>query len=162
VTPGDDARRTRLVLLAFVCATLAGQDAVTIKTGPHDTARPLSTLVSQLRKREHVPISYEDPRYGKRTDMQGPEIAFKYSARDLERPNGAELTVDRMLREYAASGGLIFGVKKEAMRLYVVPEEVISGNNGKYHAVPGYDLVTGWGSPTGPNLINALTRTNAQ
>jgi hypothetical protein len=27
----------------------------------------------------------------------------------------------------------------------------------KYSAVTGYDLVTGWGSPNGSNLITALT-----
>jgi subtilase family serine protease len=32
----------------------------------------------------------------------------------------------------------------------------ISGSNGKYFAVKGYDLVTGWGSPEGVNLIDAL------
>ena len=31
-----------------------------------------------------------------------------------------------------------------------------SGNNGKYNAVAGFDLVTGWGSPTGVDLIDAL------
>jgi hypothetical protein len=44
--------------------------------------------------------------------------------------------------------------------------DIISGsnNNGEpspndvsYNAVVGYDLVTGWGSPNGQNLINALT-----
>jgi subtilase family serine protease len=34
--------------------------------------------------------------------------------------------------------------------------DITSGNNGKYKAVIGYDLVTGWGSPNGPNLIDAL------
>src|SRR4029077_4033596 len=39
--------------------------------------------------------------------------------------------------------------------------DITSGNNnngkGKsYNAVVGYDLVTGWGSPNGVNLINAL------
>ena len=39
--------------------------------------------------------------------------------------------------------------------------DITSGNNnngkGKsYNAVTGYDLVTGWGSPIGQNLINAL------
>jgi Pro-kumamolisin, activation domain/Viral BACON domain len=28
-----------------------------------------------------------------------------------------------------------------------------------YYAVPGYDLCTGWGTPNGPNLINALAPT---
>jgi subtilase family serine protease len=34
--------------------------------------------------------------------------------------------------------------------------DITSGNNGGYNAVTGYDLVTGWGSPKGPALINAL------
>jgi subtilase family serine protease len=33
--------------------------------------------------------------------------------------------------------------------------DITSGNNG-FSAVAGYDLVTGWGSPNGPGLINAL------
>jgi subtilase family serine protease len=40
-----------------------------------------------------------------------------------------------------------------------------SNNNGKgqsYNAVIGYDLVTGWGSPNGQNLINALTGPKTQ
>lgn len=39
--------------------------------------------------------------------------------------------------------------------------DITSGNNGTNYAgflaVSGYDLVTGWGSPNGQNLINALT-----
>lgn len=34
--------------------------------------------------------------------------------------------------------------------------DIIKGSNGKYSAVTGYDLVTGWGSPNGPKLIKAL------
>src|ERR1035441_3205407 len=34
--------------------------------------------------------------------------------------------------------------------------DVTSGSNGKYSAVTGYDLVTGWGSFVGPNLLAAL------
>ncbi len=34
--------------------------------------------------------------------------------------------------------------------------DITSGSNGKYSAVPGYDLVTGWGSFDGPNLIRTL------
>jgi len=34
--------------------------------------------------------------------------------------------------------------------------DVVRGSNGKYAAVAGYDLVTGWGSFDGPNLIDAL------
>jgi len=40
--------------------------------------------------------------------------------------------------------------------------DITSGNNNNgigqsYNAATGYDLVTGWGSPTGQNLINALS-----
>jgi subtilase family serine protease len=34
--------------------------------------------------------------------------------------------------------------------------DITSGSNGAYSAVTGYDLVTGWGSPNGPNLIDSL------
>jgi kumamolisin len=34
--------------------------------------------------------------------------------------------------------------------------DITSGNNGKYSAVQEFDLVTGWGSPNGVNLINSL------
>jgi len=34
--------------------------------------------------------------------------------------------------------------------------DVSSGSNGEFNSVGGYDLVTGWGSPAGQNLINAL------
>ena len=37
--------------------------------------------------------------------------------------------------------------------------DVSSGTSGSFSAVPGYDLVTGWGSPNGTGLINALTAT---
>jgi subtilase family serine protease len=34
--------------------------------------------------------------------------------------------------------------------------DITSGSNGRYSAVVGYDLITGWGSPKGVNLIDAL------
>ena len=34
--------------------------------------------------------------------------------------------------------------------------DITSGQNGDFSAVQGYDLVTGWGSPTGQGLIDAL------
>jgi hypothetical protein len=37
--------------------------------------------------------------------------------------------------------------------------DVTSGTSGSYSAVGGYDLVTGWGSPKGAGLINALAPT---
>jgi xanthomonalisin len=38
--------------------------------------------------------------------------------------------------------------------------DIISGSNGGYSAVAGYDLVTGWGSPQGVNLIKTLAPAN--
>jgi subtilase family serine protease len=38
--------------------------------------------------------------------------------------------------------------------------DIVSGTSGSYSAVAGYDLVTGWGSPNGTGLINALAPTS--
>lgn len=38
--------------------------------------------------------------------------------------------------------------------------DIVSGSNG-YSALPGYDLATGWGTPTGQPLINSLTSTSS-
>jgi hypothetical protein len=103
---------------------LVSQVSLEIRPDPNDPAHPLSSLVRQLRTSEHLPISYEDPRYSKPQDMREPNISFRYSGRDLEAPDGGELTLDRMLREYLVAGGLTFAAKQEAMRLSVVPEEV--------------------------------------
>jgi kumamolisin len=35
--------------------------------------------------------------------------------------------------------------------------DVTSGDNGSYTAGPGWDAVTGWGSPNAYNLVHALT-----
>ena len=37
-----------------------------------------------------------------------------------------------------------------------------SGTGSGFNAVPGYDLVTGWGSPAGASLINLLAGSNAK
>jgi kumamolisin len=37
--------------------------------------------------------------------------------------------------------------------------DITSGTSGSFSAVTGYDLVTGWGSPNGTGLINALAPT---
>jgi hypothetical protein len=38
--------------------------------------------------------------------------------------------------------------------------DIASGTSGSYSAGTGYDLVTGWGSPNGQNLINTLAPTS--
>jgi kumamolisin len=35
--------------------------------------------------------------------------------------------------------------------------DVTSGSNGTWHAGPGWDPVTGWGSPDAYQLVSALT-----
>ena len=35
--------------------------------------------------------------------------------------------------------------------------DITTGNNAGFNALPGYDLATGWGSPAGQPLINSLT-----
>ena len=39
--------------------------------------------------------------------------------------------------------------------------DITSGTSGSFSSTTGYDLVTGWGSPNGPALINALAPTSA-
>ena len=40
--------------------------------------------------------------------------------------------------------------------------DIVTGSNHKYDAVAGYDLCTGWGTPTGSNTINALLGTGTK
>jgi kumamolisin len=37
-----------------------------------------------------------------------------------------------------------------------VTHEILTGDNGAYHAGPGWNPVTGWGSPSGGELARAL------
>ncbi len=54
---------------AFVAAPLLGtfflvataQDSVTITSDPRDLSRPISSLINQIRQREKVSVTYEDP-----------------------------------------------------------------------------------------------------
>jgi subtilase family serine protease len=47
----------------------------------------------------------------------------------------------------------IFGVETDYDNIF---HDITSGTSGKYSAVKGYDLVTGWGSPRRDGLIKAL------
>ena len=38
----------------------------------------------------------------------------------------------------------------------VIGSNTWPGSSNMFYAVPGYDLCTGWGTPAGSNLINAL------
>jgi len=66
-------------------------------------------------------------------------------------------------QQLAASGGATIGFLNPTIYRIGVGanydsefHDIISGSNGKYSAVTGFDLVTGWGSMIGPNLINLL------
>lgn len=50
---------------------------------------------------------------------------------------------------------LIYGLANGPKRTAVF-HDVTSGSNGAYTAGPGWDAVTGWGSPNAYNLVNAL------
>ena len=64
----------------------------------------------------------------------------------------------------AANGHATLGFINPAIYSYGTASgyfhDVTSGTSGSYSAVSGYDLVTGWGSPNGTGLINALAATS--
>jgi kumamolisin len=70
-------------------------------------------------------------------------------------------------QQAAANGNATLGFINPAIYPYGVGSgysadfhDVTSGTSGSYSAVSGYDLVTGWGSPNGTGLINALAGTS--
>ena len=79
-----------------------------------------------------------------------------------------------LVNQQAVSAGLTSGLGFIDLALYTIGQgpdydsdfhDIVSGNNDccgqsvYWNAVPGYDLVTGWGSPNGQNLIDALVPT---
>jgi hypothetical protein len=65
-------RRLILFLIAvglFVCRSVC-RESVTISSDPNDLSRPISTLIDQIRKREKISITYEDPRYENSADIE--------------------------------------------------------------------------------------------
>src|SRR5271166_2202711 len=114
------------MFFCLVPLSIAAQDAVAITSDSRDLSRPVSTLISQLRQREKVSVSYEDPRYINPADIEdvtakvagdrlgttdsggrrimvprGHDVTFVYAPRDARDPEGARKTIARMLQEYA-------------------------------------------------------------
>ena len=116
-------RCAAFLFLALLAPLAFAQDSITVTSDPRDLARPVSALLNQLRKRERISVTYEDPRYAKRDDMGRKAVSFTYSAEELHGPEGPEIVVARMLREHGASGGLTFTVVREGSRLHVLPSE---------------------------------------
>jgi hypothetical protein len=102
-----------LILMGCPALGAAAQDSVTITSDPRDLSRPISTLLNQLRQRDKIPVTYEDPRYSNRADIQdvtyqvaknlspaeekfgtrilgpsGKAISFVYAPADLRTPEG--------------------------------------------------------------------------
>lgn len=70
-------------------------------------------------------------------------------------------------QQAVASGGKTLGfINPTIYQQNVTPaygtdfHDITSGTSGSFSAVTGYDLVTGWGSPNGTGLINALAPTS--
>jgi hypothetical protein len=145
-----------VIVVAFCGSTSVAQDSVTIASDPKDLSRPVSTLLNQLRKREKISVTYEDPRYSNNSDIEdvttevaknlseaekkygqrilipkGHPATFVYSPQDVRTPDGAEKTIARMLSEYEALGGPNFIVMRDGIRLHVVPGEVVNARGGQ-------------------------------
>jgi hypothetical protein len=144
----------RMIALLFVvgtfCSLAGGQNSVTITTDDRDLSRPVSTLINQIRKRERVSITYEDPRYANSAELddvtdkvskspdverryepriivpKGHPLTFVYSPSSLHDQDAAKATIERMLQEYSSLGGSVFAVRSDGIRLQVVPREVLN------------------------------------
>jgi hypothetical protein len=144
--------RTTILLAALIflfSSCIVAQESVTISSGTDDISRPISTLLDQLRKREKISVTYEDPRYSNSADIEditskvarnvseaeknghrtvvprGRRITFVYVPNDFRTPDGVEATIARMLQEYRTLGGPTFGVIRDGSRLHVVPIDVL-------------------------------------
>lgn len=137
-----------VIVLALGFANLASaQNELTI-SAPNGDARPISTILAQLRKAQGLSITYEDPRYRFAGDLQdvteqvrrvddteassraerivvpkGKPFTFVYSAKDVSTGSGSLKTIRRMLSEYARIGGPVFAATDDGKRLHVVPQQ---------------------------------------
>ncbi|MEP7044415.1 MAG: S53 family peptidase, partial [Dokdonella sp.] len=90
------------------------------------------------------------------------QLALGYGGTSFAAPRWSGFIA--LVNEQAiANGGAPVGFVNPALYNIGVSADVAndfhdpaSGSNGGFHAVAGYDLVTGWGSPNGANLIGAL------
>jgi hypothetical protein len=140
-----------VALAALFGSTVVAQNGVTIISDPNDLSRPISTILAQLRKREKISLTYEDPCYANVADIQdvtpqvarnispsemerrprilvpkGRAVTFVYIPQDMRSPDDAMATIERLLREYEALGGPTFTVTRDGVRFHVVPSEVLN------------------------------------
>jgi hypothetical protein len=143
-----NAFQAALLLGTFFLVATA-QDSVTITSDPRDLSHPISSLINQIRQREKVSVTYEDPRYLNPADTEdvtaeaskgselekaygprmlvpkGHPVTFVYAPARMNGPGGAKATIERMLQEYASVGGPVFAAIGDDVRLHVVPREVL-------------------------------------
>jgi hypothetical protein len=148
-------RHALLSALVAIGSTLyvAAQSSTTITTDPRDLSRPISTLIVQMRQREKISITYEDPRYSNAADIEevtadvskgtektygprilvpkGHAITFVYAPTDVGSPEAMKAAIERMLREYSSLGGPAFVVESDGVRLHVLPSEVLNFNDDR-------------------------------
>jgi hypothetical protein len=138
-----------VMLVGLSSSSSLAQDSVTITSDPNDLSRPISTLLGQLRQRDKIAVTYEDPRYSNSSEIQdvtsevarnvsevqkkygprtlvpkGKAFNFVYTPQDLRTLKGAEDTIARMLQEYGTLGGSTFAVVRDGVRLHVLPKMV--------------------------------------
>jgi len=171
-----------VVLAAFFGSAALAQESVTITTDPNDLARPISTLLDQLRAREKVSVTYEDPRYSNSSDIEdvtakiartpagvvksphrsivpkGRAISFVYAPHDFHSAQGAETALARMLQEYQTLGGPTFSVVGDHTRLHVVPAYVLDaeGNRARQGSILDTVITISAGPRDGGQLLQAI------
>jgi hypothetical protein len=157
-------RRTSLfVILAFFCVSFGvAQDSITIASDPKDLSRPVSTLLKQLRQREKISLTYEDPHYSNTSDIEdatvevaknlsaaekeygprilipkGHPITFVYTPRDFGTAARTKATLTRMLQEYSSLGGPAFTVVGDGIRFHILPDQVLdtAGNRVRQDSI---------------------------
>jgi hypothetical protein len=170
------------LMLGTAALSATAQDSVTISSDENDLSRPVSTLIDQIRKREKISITYEDPRYENSADIEdvtaevsrgteaekkygprilGPKghaITFVYKPSRLRSTRGTDATIARMLREYRALGGPEFSVFRDEARLHVIPTEVLdaSGNRVKKGSILDTIVSVPGGPRDGGGLLQAI------
>jgi len=150
-------RHALLSALVAIGSTLyvSAQSSTTITSDPRDLSRPISTLINQMRQRERISITYEDPRYRNAADIEdvtadvskgsdtektygprilvpkGHAITFVYAPTDVGSPEATKAAIERMLREYSSLGGPGFFVERDGVRLHVLPSQVLNLNDDR-------------------------------
>jgi hypothetical protein len=146
-------------IVVCVCFTALGtaQEAAIVKAPSDDLSRPVSSVITQIRKQTGVSITYEDPRYINQSDIEdvtdavskasdaekkfgprilipkGHAITFVYAPSEMKTPTSAKAVLERLVREYALGGGPAFTVTEDANRLHVVPNQALDASGAFVH-----------------------------